>query len=176
MTEENNSLHELKDTDFNAYEDTMDRSEKVTDSTEEQMEEKAAGFWYRLIAYIIDVIIVGSINGVLLTPLIFINNGVPIEISFWTLNGILSLVIYYAYFFLMTKFFQQTLGKMIVGIKVISVKEDTISWSDIFYREVVGRIFYNAFMMLKLLYLIVAFTKNKQGLHDMIGRTRVIFI
>src|SRR5699024_1728252 len=116
--------------------------------------------------------IIGSINGILLSPLLFVNNGFPIEISFWTLNAILAGIIYYVYFLLFTKFFQQTLGKMIVGIKVVSDRDTGLSWSDVFFRECIGRFIHNVFLVLKLLYLIVAFTKEKQGFHDMIGNTR----
>src|SRR5690625_7423831 len=90
------------------------------------------------------------------------NSGEPIEISFWTLNGILALVVYYLYFAVMTKLFQQTLGKMIFGIKVIQQENQTLTWTDIFYREVVGRILHNVFFFLKLMYLVVAFTDEKQ--------------
>src|SRR5690625_6510109 len=71
-----------------------------------------AGFWMRFWAYLIDVIVVFSINGILLSPLKFANEGLPIEISFWTLNGILAGIIYYVYFLLMTRYFQQTIGKI----------------------------------------------------------------
>lgn len=145
-------------------------------SSSKNEEEKSVGFWYRVIAYIIDVFLISSMNGIVLSPLLFINNGVPLDISYWTLNGIIALVVYYVYFALMTKLFQQTLGKMIVGIKVIQTDEGKLTWKDVFFREVVGRILHNVFFALKLLYLIVAFTREKQGIHDMIGNTRVVFI
>src|SRR5699024_5616233 len=84
-----------------------------------EREYKYAGFWMRFWAYLIDVIIVFSINGILLSPLMFLNDGLPLEIGFWTVNGILAGIIYYVYFLLMTKLFQQTVGKMILGLKVI---------------------------------------------------------
>lgn len=142
----------------------------------DKTEEKSVGFWYRVIAYIIDVFLISSMNGIVLSPLLFVNNGVPLDISFWTLNGIIAVVVYYVYFALMTKLFQQTLGKMIVGIKVIQEDDAQLTWKDVLFREVVGRILHNVFFALKLLYLIVAFTKEKQGIHDMIGNTRVVFI
>lgn len=132
-----------------------------------------AGFWMRFWAYIIDVLIVFGINGLLLSPLKFFNEGLPIELSLWTVNGLLAALIYYAYFLIMTKLFHQTAGKMIMGLKVIS-EQGTLSWKDLFFREIVGRFIYNVFFILKLLYLVVAFSKEKQGLHDMIGNTRVI--
>mgnify|MGYP001274322047 CR=1 FL=1 len=143
---------------------------------EESKQYKYAGFWMRFWAYIIDVIVVFSINGIVLSPLLFVNDGAPIEISYWTLNGILAGVIYYAYFLVMTKIFGQTIGKMILGLKVIRENDEPLTWLDLIFREVVGRFLHNVFMILKLLYLVVAFSNEKQGVHDMIGNTRVIHV
>lgn len=137
---------------------------------------KYAGFWMRFWAYLIDVIVVFSINGIVLSPLLFVNEGIPIEISFWTLNSILAGVVYYAYFLVMTKIFGQTIGKMILGLKVIRENDEPLTWLDLIFREVVGRYLHNVFMILKLLYLVVAFSNEKQGIHDMIGNTRVIHV
>lgn len=156
---------------------------EVTNETvlnEEKIKEEEtfryAGFWMRFWAYMIDVIIVASINGILLSPLLFVNDGYPIEISFWTLNGILSAIVYYVYFLIMTKIFSQTLGKMILGLKVVGENDQPLQWSDLFFREVIGRFLHNVFLVLKLLYLVVAFSKDKQGIHDMLGNTRVIHV
>src|SRR5699024_11819862 len=100
--------------------------------------------------------------------------GVAYEIVFWILDGILGGIIYFAYCALMIRYFQQTLGNMIFGLKVISTDNNKPVWSDIFFREVVGRFIYNLFTVLKLLYIIVGFTKYNQGLHDYIGNTYVI--
>lgn len=153
---------------------TMDPEEEVTLSEELEASYRSAGFWMRFWAYLIDVIILFAINGLLLSPLGFLNEGAAFDIGFWTMNGVLATIIYYVYFILMTKLVQQTVGKMILGLKVISEKAEKPSWLDILFRELVGRFFYNAFFILKLLYIIVAFTEKKQGLHDFIGQTRVI--
>lgn len=132
------------------------------------------GFWIRFWAYITDVLVLFSVNGILLSPLKFINEGVPIDVSYWTLKGIIAAVIYYAYFLLMTKYFKQTVGKMVFGIKVVKHTFTDLRWGDVIFREVIGRFIYNVFGFMKLLYLVAAFTNEKQGLHDMLGNTRVI--
>lgn len=141
-----------------------------------QEEYRYAGFWMRFWAYLIDLIIVFSINGLLLSPLKFINEGIPIEISLWTVNGILAGIIYYVYFLLMTKFFQQTIGKMILGIKVVRENSENLLWSDLIFREIIGRFIHNVLFILKFLYLVIAFSNEKQGIHDMIGNTRVVHV
>lgn len=133
-----------------------------------------AGFWLRLVAYMIDVVVVFSIKGFLLSPLKFINDGFPVDIGFWTLNGLLGMTTFYLYFLFMTKGFNQTIGKMILRIQVVKEDGSKLRWSDLLFREVVGRFIYNVIGILKLLYIVVAFTKEKQGIHDMIGNTVVV--
>lgn len=152
--------------------DEHNRTEQPSERLEQPRE--FAGFWMRFWAYLLDVIVVFSINGLLLSPLKMVNDGAPIEIGFWTLTGILSGIVYYVYFVLMTKYFQQTLGKMVFGLKVVPEKDDTLRWTDLLFREVIGRFIYNVAFGLKLLYIVVAFTEEKQGIHDMIGNTRVV--
>ncbi|SHN10604.1 RDD family protein [Gracilibacillus kekensis] len=133
-----------------------------------------AGFWMRFWAYLADLIIVFSVNGILLVPFHFIDNGFQVDIGFWTVTGIISSIVFYLYFLLMTKFYHQTLGKMIFGLKVIREDSQSLKWSDLLFREVIGRFIHRVFFIASFLYLFVAFTSQKQGLHDMIGNTRVV--
>ena len=76
-----------------------------------------AGFWQRFMAYIIDLIVVASITGLFNTvTLNYLNVGVKLSlIGEYTLSFIIVL---FTYFILMTYFFSQTLGKVIMKIKV----------------------------------------------------------
>ncbi|MBM7571922.1 RDD family protein [Aquibacillus albus] len=134
-----------------------------------------AGFWMRFWAYLADLIIVFSINGILLIPFRFINDGASLDIGFWTVTGILGSIMFYLYFLFMTKAFNQTLGKMIFGLKVIREDAKPLQWSDLLFREVVGRFIHRAFFITVFLYIVVGFTAEKQGVHDIIGSTRVVF-
>ena len=137
---------------------------------------RKAGFWIRFWAYIIDVIIVSSLNSIILSPLVFFQDTAILQWEYISVMGILSGIVYYLYFLFMTKIFSQTLGKMIIGIQVISTQEKQVTWGDLLFREVIGRFLHNVFFILKLLYITVAFTDKKQGIHDMIGSTRVVHI
>ncbi|MRT18150.1 RDD family protein, partial [Vitellibacter sp. q18] len=53
---------------------------------------------------------------------------------------------------------------------------EDLRWSDLIFREVIGRFFHRAFDFLVLLYIVVAFSNEKQGIHDMISNTRVVFV
>lgn len=152
----------------------MDDIQDVILTKGEEHQHRSAGFWMRFWAYTVDLIIVWGVNGLLLNPLKFINDGAPIDIGFWTLAGIISTVVLYLYFVLMTKFYGQTIGKMIFGLKVIRKDFESLKWSDLLFREVIGRFLYRVIGVLTLLYIIIAFDPLKQGIHDMIGDTRVI--
>lgn len=152
----------------------MDNDDELIIPEEKAETVRYAGFWMRFWAYIIDAVILFSINGFIISPLVMLNEGMPIDIGFWTAQGLIAGVVYYAYFLLMTKMFQQTVGKMVLGIKVISENKEKPSWLDLVFRECVGRFIYNLFSVFKLLYLVIAFTNRKQGLHDVIGNTAVI--
>lgn len=137
---------------------------------------KYAGFWMRFWAYLVDLIVIFSINGFILSPLKFMNEGTMIQLGYWTVNGLVAATVYYLYFLLMTKFFSQTIGKMVFGLKVVNEKEGPLKWTDLIFREIVGRLIYNVLGIMKLLYIVVAFTNEKQGVHDMIGHTRVVHL
>lgn len=71
----------------------------------------------------------------------------------------------------MTKFLNQTLGKMIFGLRVVSNDDTSLNWSRIIFRELVGRYISK---MIWIGFLIAAFTPKKQSLHDIFADTLVI--
>lgn len=138
---------------------------------------KFAGFWMRFWAYLIDAIVIFSISGLFTSVLSLADSFSSFSLfGVWTAKAIVVGIIYYSYFLIMTKTTGQTLGKMIFNLKVISESNEKLSWFDLFFREVVGRFIYNTIFILKLIYLVVAFTPKKQGIHDMIGNTYVIHL
>lgn len=152
----------------------MNENQELSTETTAVDEQRYAGFWMRFWAYLVDLVIVFSINGILLSPFKFINDGNPIDIGFWTVTGIIGAIVLYLYFLLMTKFYGKTLGKMIFGLRVVREDRQPLEWSDLIFREVIGRFFHRVFWFTNLLYLFVAFGEQKQGIHDMVGSTRVV--
>jgi uncharacterized RDD family membrane protein YckC len=132
-----------------------------------------AGFWMRFWAYLLDLIIVGSIERLIINP-IFRALEIPLmEFNMFAPISIASAIIFYLYFVLMTKYFNQTIGKMVFGIKVIDLKNDKLTWGTILFREWIGR-FISATVVIG--YIIVAFLPKKQGLHDLFTETSVIHV
>lgn len=130
-----------------------------------------AGFWMRFWAYLLDLIIIGSIERLLINPIF---RGLGIELhdsSMFAPISIVTAIIFYAYFVLMTKFFGQTLGKMVFGLKVIDLNGKKLSWGTILFREWIGRFISTTVW---ITYVVVAFLPKKQGLHDLFADTTVI--
>ena len=72
----------------------------------------------------------------------------------------------------MTYIYSQTIGKMLLKIKVEKINDEKLTLADVFYREFIGRILSSALLLLP--YLAVAVTDKKQGLHDYIANTVVV--
>ncbi|WP_375709734.1 RDD family protein [Mesobacillus foraminis] len=129
-----------------------------------------AGFWMRLWAYLLDLIVIGSLNRLLIYP-VFRAMGIPLDKGIFEPVGITTAIIFYLYFVLMTKYFGQTIGKMVFGLKVVPLKGISLSWGTVLFREWVGR-FISGFIMIA--YIVVAFLPKKQGIHDLFADTTVI--
>lgn len=134
-----------------------------------------AGFWMRFWAYLIDLLILGSINSLLMGPFKLFTNLSQSVFGSWTIYSVVAFVIYFTYFTLTTKFFKQTIGKMILGIEVVREDGKALTWGDVLIRECVGRFIYKSFFILQFLYVVIAFTPEKEGLHDIFAQTRVTF-
>lgn len=134
---------------------------------------KLAGFWVRFWAYCIDLIVIFSIGGLLIKP-IFRVLDIPVtnpSFLFFSSYKVVILIVALLYFLLMTKFLQQTVGKIILGIKVEMKNEEAPTWGALIFREVIGRFISKT---LVLPYLLVAFMPKKEALHDIFADTIVV--
>lgn len=134
------------------------------------------GFWIRVVAYLLDVIIIGM--GVWMLQLILSPESVSRRIdpeavptaldNIFTLVSILGLWLYQALLESGRK--QATVGKMAVGLKVTDLRGARIS-----FGRATGRHFaqYLSAMILMIGFFMVGWTRYKQGLHDMIAGTLV---
>lgn len=134
---------------------------------------KLAGFWTRFWAYLIDLLVIASLGGMFIKPVfrvadITISN--PMFLLF-TPYKITMLIIALCYFAIMTKICGQTVGKMILGIKVVAQNETSLTVATIVFREVIGRFISKT---LVLPYLFVVFMPKKEALHDIFADTVVV--
>lgn len=122
---------------------------------------KYAGFWIRFIASMVDGVI-------LIIPSILIQIIVDGPIG-----NILYFILTYLYFILMTEHKGATLGKMFVGLTVKSDDLQKLSIGKIILRETVGK--WISAIILGIGYYMVGFTAKKQGLHDMMAHSVVVY-
>ena len=130
-----------------------------------------AGFWIRFIAYVLDMIVVYSLARLLNTVSFGLLNR-QFDFPILGEESLSYVIVMFTYFISMTYFFSQTLGKMIMKIKVETNRGDKLSLADVVYRELVGRLL--TIFLVYLPYLAVAFTNKKKGLHDFIADTVVV--
>lgn len=121
---------------------------------------KYAGFWVRCAAILLDSFVIGAI--ILVLKFVF---SVDLEVSPF---------VFYLYFIGMTYFYQATLGKMAVGIRVVSETGERLHLGKIFLREFLGRLVSS--ITLNIGYIVVAFTKKKQGIHDFLSGSIVVYV
>ncbi|WP_329955845.1 RDD family protein [Calidifontibacillus erzurumensis] len=131
-----------------------------------------AGFWIRLWAYILDMVVVGSLHRIFIYPL-FRMFDIPLsETSMFSTIVIATAAVMYAYFILMTKFFGQTLGKMVFGMKVIHENSQKLTWSTVIFRELIGKFISKTVLFLG--FIAILLSSKKQGWHDYFADTIVI--
>ncbi|MBO0454952.1 RDD family protein [Candidatus Enterococcus murrayae] len=132
-----------------------------------------AGFWIRSFAYLLDLLCISAITKIVL--------GVPTNLlgltkssELFSIYGFSTLLIYLAYFILMTKINHgQTIGKMVFGIRVVCYTEEELSWQTVLVREGACRFVLRGSLFM-LGYLVTIFTPNKQHIGDYFSDTSVV--
>lgn len=113
------------------------------------------GFGPRLLAYLIDGVVLGVLYWV---------TGIP---AGSTLAMILSAI----YFIASWGIKGQTVGKMALGLKVVSEDGSPLDWGKATIRYF-GQLLSAAILCIG--FIMIAFDSQKRGLHDMIAKTRVV--
>ena len=130
-----------------------------------------AGFWVRFVAYLIDMIVIYAVASLLNTFSFGLLNK-RLDFPILGEESLSYVIVMFTYFISMTYFFSQTLGKMIMKIKVETNKGDKLSLADVVYRELIGRLL--TIFLAYIPYIAVAFTNKRKGLHDFIADTVVV--
>ena len=136
------------------------------------------GFWIRVLAYIVDTIIVGVIYAIIGMFFGLGFDSVMMEdaqaasmmTSAMGLLNILIVILYSVGF--ISSSLQATPGKLLVGVKVTDDQGQRISILRALGRELSKII---SALILLIGYIMVAFTDRKRGLHDMIAGTQVAY-
>lgn len=140
-----------------------------------------AGFWIRVVARIIDTVILYvaqiPIQLLFIGRVLFPGTRPPVEsaaallsatlwvtVASWFLRG--------AYEVLMLRYFSATVGKMAVGLKVVRTDGGGLGWGI-----AIGRFFMYIVsgIILGIGYIMAGFDEAKRALHDRVCDTRVIY-
>ncbi len=129
------------------------------------------GFWIRLVAYIIDAILISFVMGAVGAVAGFNFFSTDME-SYSSSANFVSLLIAWLYFALLESSERgATVGKMAMGLRVVTDQGQRLS-----FLNATGRYFAKIIsaIILCIGFIMIAFTDRKRGLHDMIAGTLVI--
>jgi len=157
---------------------------------------KRAGFWSRLVAFIIDNIILCALVMVVVLPVFvyMLLLGMPLWDSTsndaWfnslsTLNAIVvlifgaasalsAMIIVFGYYILLEGHFGYTIGKYILGLRVLKTDGTKIGYRESILRNLSKYI--NNLIVLDTLIMLIFFYKEKQRGFDRIANTMVIHV
>ncbi len=128
---------------------------------------KYAGLLKRIIAFLTDVVFIGGVSLIVLAITLCLMDFV-IPPYLYLITFLLVLLIYKI---LMEGFFSATIGKKLVGIEVVTRLENKISIKESIVR--------NLSLLLDVItlgigFIMIAFTKDKVALHDVVAKTLVV--
>lgn len=124
-----------------------------------------AGFWLRFVAYLVDAAILSLLSSGIVVIFFLMNS------PNWLSNIIIICIFWLYYAFLESSSNKASIGKMVVGLKVTDEKGKQIS-----FARATGRYFgkYISVFLFFIGLIMIAFTKKKQGLHDLMSKTLVL--
>jgi uncharacterized RDD family membrane protein YckC len=151
-----------------------------------------AGFWLRLVAFLVDRLILGIASLVVLVPFFFLLGGaafldnfprraaegfqqgdwLPLLSVIMMLVGVMAIIQWLYFAFLEGGEKQATWGKQIMGIYVTDLEGNRISFgraSGRFLAKIIS-----GMIPLGIGYIMAGFTERRQALHDMIAGTLVL--
>lgn len=139
-----------------------------------------AGFWVRGVAFLVDLAIVTALTvagsflvwgAVEVGGAFSLTSELALEWLQTTATTVLTVLIVLGYFILFVGWRGQTAGKMLLGLKIIRVTGMEVGYARAFVRWV-GQLL--GFLIFGMGFLMAAFSRRKQGLHDKLAGTYVV--
>ena len=120
----------------------------------------------RLVAFIIDGIVIGI-------PAVIISSIIGAIFNNASLSSLIYVAAFITYSGLMeSSSYQATLGKKLLGLKVVGTGGQRLSQSESFIRSAIKYIL--SPFTAELIFLAVFFTKGNLAVHDIIAKTKVL--
>ena len=153
--EEKQELKEkIQEPGSHGTDETLD-NENLQQVHENQIEHKKAGFWIRFGAVFVDLMLFSVVSNIIQTK-------------------VLTVILYCSFFITYPIFsigrYGQTLGKRVFGLRVLRTDSSRVSYGRAFLRWI-G--YLCSTLILGFGYLMIGWTKRKQGLHDKLAKTSV---
>ncbi len=138
-----------------------------------------AGFFSRFAAFVLDSIIVAIGLCFVKLPFLLIKLAAgdiflfkPFLFQF-TIVDVICYLLTVTYFVLMTYHCGSTIGKFLMKIQVVDTEGQKMSFTSVLIRETVGK--YLSELIVFIGYILIGFDSRKQGLHDKIADTCVVY-
>lgn len=132
-----------------------------------------AAFGTRFWAFVIDLAVIGLLNALLANLLGIAGGATEWYENYCTTNFVFLGITGSLYFVLMTRFYRQTLGKMMMGISVVKKSGPELDWTTVIFRELIGRTL-SQLCGSWLGYLVGLFTPRHVTIHDLLADTYVV--
>jgi len=150
---------------------------KLPDNVYEKTTGDPAGFWVRVLAFIVDQIIVSTI-GIAVFLLVFnlslgdyMTSTADINTAFPWAEYLIMLALEVSYWSFTIGTWGKTAGKALLGIKVVRVDGSRVGYFRSIFRYLA---YFISWFTLGLGFLSIPLTPQKRGLHDLVCDTRVI--
>ena len=134
---------------------------------------RPAGFWIRTAAIIIDNVLLAIATAALAAVALQQNYFETLGEDTWTTGDTVNLLLTVAYGILMVAAFSGTIGKLILGMRIVRTDGSRVSLGRAALRYVAQIL---SILTIFIGYLMVAFRKDKRALHDLIADTAVIIV
>ena len=156
-------------------------NEKVTENSPPTLLGEYAGFVTRLIAWIIDNIIIAAVVAIIVAAVTFILQAFPKAV--WlglddavfaiavVVGATMSITVPLVYYIVLWMLAGQTIGKWLMGVRIIRTNGERLRFRDCVLR-LIG---YLVSAILLLGYLWILVDNRRQGFHDKIAHTFVVY-
>lgn len=146
------------------------RQESIPDSPETRQEPKYVGFWARFAAYFLDYTLILIFSAVPSLILYCVSHN---DLAMLVLINVLSLLAHIMFLVLWFKK-QASIGQMAISAKIVDARTGGVPTKG----QLIGRYFacFLSSLPLGLGFLWIAFDSKKQGWHDKLAGTAVIYV
>lgn len=152
----------------------------IMEYLDEQKKRKLASLGRRMVAYILDqailLLLTGIILGIWISGMSFPLSeepGVDVILIFFVFPLSIWASVQLPYYILFERFWRKTPGKRLLGLEVAEIGREKPTLEAVFARNI-GRYFDMALLFYIIPLIIMAFSRNRQRVGDMVGDTIVM--